>query len=219
MQLRTISAPSCGSLGPFHSLPFSLFSFGPIRFQSLLSFSKSTMKLLVIVLGFVTVQSFVPFQRKIAATQLQMGLLDKLFKPIHGHGSGEKELDEIFKGEQDLLRERKTHYKKSQLKKKYAPKKNWIEQMISEPIHGHGSGENEMDKMYKEQQKILYKRREYYGNKNMLKKKYKNTGVDHLSEIKTINANPADLNKREDDAMYVGEDTGFQFPWINKLKP
>jgi hypothetical protein len=91
--------------------------------------------------------------------------------------------------------------------------------MIAEPLHGHGSGENDKEEMYEEQQKMLYNRREYYGNKDMLKKKYKQTGVDHLKDIKAISHDPADLNTKEDDAMYVDDDAGFQFPWSNKLKP
>jgi hypothetical protein len=181
------------------------------------------MKLLLFILGFVAVGGFAPvIQRccKVDTTELRMGLFDQLFKPVHGHGSGEKNLDEIFKEEQELLKERKAHYSKTQLKNKYAPKSssNWLDQLFSQPLHGHGSGEHDMEKMYQDQQKILYERREYI-NKDALKKKYKKTGVDHLNEIKTIADDPADLNKKEDDAMYIDETGGFQFPWSKKLKP
>lgn len=152
-----------------------------------------------------------------SSTAIQMGFFDDLFRPVHGHGTGEKKLGKIFKEEKELQKERKSHFQKKQLKEKYSKKGSWVEQMIKNPLHFHGSGEDKLDDMYKEQQKVLYDRREYTGNKDMLKRKYKDTSTDHLNEIKLIDHDPADLNREEDEAMYVSE--GFKFPWNKNLKP
>ena len=98
---------------------------------------------------------------------------------------------------------------------------SWIEEMISKPVHGHGSGEGNLKDMYEAQQQILHDRRTHALTKQALKKKYQNSRKDYLSEIKTIDQDPADLNKKEDDAMWVDESSSFKFPWDskNKLKP
>jgi hypothetical protein len=150
-------------------------------------------------------------------------------QPKHGHGSGEKELGKMFKEEQDLLKDRKLHYRKDQLKKKYSAQgttsssttkqgtsPSWLETMISRPFHAHGSGETKFDDMYKAQQQVLYERREYYGNKDMLRKKYSHLDQDHLRDISSIKDDPKLKNQREDDAMYIDE-KGFEFPSLTKL--
>jgi hypothetical protein len=44
------------------------------------------------------------------------------FKPIHGGGHDEKALDEQWEAQQEMLRARRGHLDKAQLKKKYAKK-------------------------------------------------------------------------------------------------
>jgi hypothetical protein len=122
-------------------------------------------------------------------------------RPVHGFGSGRKQLDQIFDAEQNVLKDRKAHYQKMQLKDKYAPSYSWISKLLN-PFHMHGSGETKLNDMYQAQQKILYERREYYGNKKMLHDKYR-THKDHLRDIKVHPFDPAVLNKKEDDAMYT----------------
>lgn len=161
----------------------------------------------------------VPQTRK--STALRMSFLDNIFKPMHGAGTERGHEKEYWDAQQDLLHERRDHYSKKDLKKKYAPKKNWLENMLH-PYHGHGSGEDVLDEIYANQQKILYERREYYGNKDMLKKKYRNPEADHHGEIKTIAHDPKKLNEQEDAAMYVDDSASFHFPWEKpnpKLKP
>ena len=48
------------------------------------------------------------------------GLFD--FKPFHGHGSGESNLDEQWEVQQAILRARKGHVDKDHLKAKYKPR-------------------------------------------------------------------------------------------------
>jgi hypothetical protein len=151
-----------------------------------------------------------------------------LFKPIHGHGSGEKDLDALFKAEQEVLKERQEHYRKDQMKKKYAPSKNWMDQLF-QPFHAHGSamddstgGEDRFNDMMRAQQQILYERREYYGNKDQLKKKYQKN-QKHLQDIPVHKYDPKVLNQKEDDDMWIDE-KGFEFPSFfrkpdKKLKP
>jgi hypothetical protein len=105
-----------------------------------------------------------------------------------------------------------------QAKNSSRKKKNWVDNMFTEPIHGHGSDEDKIKEMYEEQQAMLHNRQSLFGSDQM-KKKYKGTKKDHLSEIETIDFDPKNLNKKEDDAMYVDENTPtFDFPW-GKLKP
>lgn len=49
------------------------------------------------------------------------GLFD--FKPFHGHGSGESNLDEQWEVQQAILRARKGHVDKDHLKAKYKPRR------------------------------------------------------------------------------------------------
>ena len=110
--------------------------------------------------------------------------------------------------------------KPSSAKKTKKKSQNWIEEMISKPVHGHGTGEDDLKEMYDAQQQVLHDRHVLYGSKKQLQNKYQNADHDYLSEIKTIDDNPADLNKKEDDAMWVDESLNFQFPWQKKnLKP
>ena len=128
-------------------------------------------------------------------------LFEQWFRPVHGFGSGRKQLDEIFVAEQKVLKDRKEHYQKAQLKDKYSPTHSWMSKLLN-PFHMHGSGESKLDDIYQAQQKVLYERREYFGNKKMLHDKYK-THKDHLRDIKVHPFDPAILNKKEDDAMYT----------------
>lgn len=179
------------------------------------------MKLLTCVLVVTSVGAFAPApSRQSTMVELNMGLFDNMFKPIHGHGSGEKQLEEAFREEQNVLKDRKAHYQKKQLKKKYKKSDNWLMNMFAEPLHGHGSGEDDLEEIFKAQQQVLYERREYFGNKDALKKKYKNFNQSHLGEIKVHEVDPAEQNKKEDKAMYIDEGYNFKFPWENKkLKP
>lgn len=166
------------------------------------------------------VAGFHPVSRPaVKKTAIQMGLLDNMFKPIHGHGTGEGHYDEMFQEEQAVLKDRKRrHLNKKDLKAKYR-KESWIETMLH-TFHGHGSAENELDEMYKTQQQVLYERREYGTNKASLRSKYKDNKKDHHDEIKTIKFDPAALNKAEDDAMYIDENAQlFRMTWDKKSKP
>lgn len=170
-----------------------------------------TMLLLVLVVAVFTlsVHGFCPAphqdssQTAIGATKMipPKNPFEDWFRPVHGFGSGRKQLDQIFDAEQNVLRDRKAHYQKTQLKDKYSPTHSWINKLLS-PFHMHGSGETKLDDMYQAQQKILYERREYYGNKKMLHDKYRDH-KDHLRDIKVHPFDPAVLNKKEDDAMYT----------------
>jgi hypothetical protein len=59
------------------------------------------------------------FQPIVKDTWIERAFND--FEPIHGHGTGEKKLDEIYEAEQDLLKERKKHFgvNNKKLKDKY----------------------------------------------------------------------------------------------------
>ena len=181
---------------------------------------KTDFILLLTVSAAISVAGFAPRNaEKRVATAIQMGLLDKMFQPIHGHGTGEGHYEEMMAEEQAVLKERKRrHLNKKDLKAKYHKNEGWIESMLH-TFHGHGSGENDLDEMYKTQQKVLYERREYEGNKKKLRNKYKDFKQDHHHEVKTVAHDPAALNKAEDDAMYVDETQTFRMPWDKKLKP
>jgi hypothetical protein len=92
-------------------------------------------------------------------------------------------------------------------KRKMLPivKDTWIERAFNdfEPVHGHGTGEKELDEIYKAEQDLLKERKKHFGvNNNKLKDKYRDFKTDHHGEIQTIAQNPADLNQKEDDAMH-----------------
>lgn len=72
-----------------------------------------------------------------------------------------------------------------------------------EPLHGHGSGEKALDEMKKTQAEILAKRKSL----DVLKKKYRDSELDHHGEIPMIAFDPKDLNQKEDDAMYLDENS------------
>lgn len=128
---------------------------------------------------------------------------DMFQRPLHGHGTGANKLGTIYKEELAVLEDRKKHYRKDQLHDKYAAKnknnqnKSWLDDILSHPFHGRGSGQDKMDKMYQAQQQVLYERREYYGNKAQLRKKY-SQHVDHLKDIPVHPDDPAMLNQKED---------------------
>ena len=162
-----------------------------------------------------------------------MGWLDDInFRPIHGHGSGEKKLGEIYRDEKELLQDRQKHYSKDSLKKKYRPppknrKRGFLEEIFSHPFHAQGSSrkESELDAMYAAQQQLLYERREYVGNKDALRKKYSHIKENHLKDIPVHKHDPKLLNQKEDDAMYIDKSYkagAFEIPFLknlNKPKP
>lgn len=187
-----------------------------------------TMKITAVVLTLVAhvvalVAGFHPVvlaKHPVTKTALQMGMLDNMFKPFHGHGTGEGHFEEMMAEERAVLKERKKrHLNKKDLKAKYHEKEGWVERLLH-TFHGHGSGENDLDDMYKAQQQVLYERREYSGNKKKLRNKYKDYNKEHHSEVTTVAFDPADLNKAEDDAMYIDDHAQpFRMPWDKKLKP
>jgi len=173
------------------------------------------------------------------STSLWMGWLDNMFKPVHGHPGQfqEQDLDEMYNDQQKVLHDRHAHHlDKPHLKKKYRKQQgSWIESMFQEPIHGAGSADDgELDDMWEAQQELLYKRREYGKNKDQLKKKYwhKKPEVQEKErhqynaawEHSHLKGDPKMLNQKEDNAMYVDEEsskspfTAFRMPWQNKAK-
>ncbi|CAB9523685.1 expressed unknown protein [Seminavis robusta] len=129
--------------------------------------------------------------RPAVTSSLQMGLFDGMFKP--------KAKKEILPSTRKVKSDR------------------WIENMFKEPLHGHGTAEKELDDMYAAQQKMLEERRKLFGSASALRAKYSNPAIDHLRDIPTHSHDPAMLNKKEDDAMYVDDDeagddsAGFNF--------
>ena len=175
------------------------------------------MKLVFLLSLGMTSLAFAPFhhetnrQTALLNTKPAMGWTDAWFRPIHGHGSGENQLGEIYEAEQEVLKERKRHFGKSILKKKYQNRattsnslQNTLEDFFSHPFHGHGSShrQSDLNAMFRAQQQVLYERREYSGNKDMLHRKYHRAGENHLKDIALHKHDPALLNKKEDDAMY-----------------
>jgi hypothetical protein len=177
--------------------------------------------------------AFVPHLRMhsaLASTRLEMGWLENInFRSIHGHGSGEKELAKIYEDEKELLKDRKKHFSKAAMKTKYnkTVQKGFLEDFFSHPFHAQGSShkESDLDAMFAAQQQVLYERREYFGNKQMLRKKYSHMKNDHLKDIPVHKHDPKLLNQKEDDAMYIDESFdrhAFKVPFLknlNKLKP
>ena len=130
------------------------------------------------------------------AIALQMGLLDDMFQSP-------------TKAEAPV----------AQKKKKSKKSDDWIYNFFKAPMHGHGSAENDLEDMYQAQQEMLEERRQLFGRDGM-RAKYKDHTVGHLDEIPLHEHDPALLNQKEDDAMYVDEnDNGFSFPWSSKFKP
>lgn len=87
------------------------------------------MKLYIIlsIALFAAASAFAPLSQttKMSSTALS-GWLENLFeKPLHGHGSGEDDLDEQWRMQQEILHDRRTHgIDKSHLKAKYADEEN-----------------------------------------------------------------------------------------------
>jgi len=191
------------------------------------------MKIVSLLSILAAAQAFVPSHENavLSKTQLQ-GWMDNFnFKPIHGHGSGENKLGQIFREEQALLKDRKEHYNKDTMRKKYKKQNTsagFLQDFFSHPFHAQGSShdESELDAMYEAQQQVLYERREYFGNKDKLRQKY-SRHVDHLKDIPLHQHDPKRLNEKEDDAMYVDENYNekqFEIPFLKnfnhgKLKP
>jgi len=132
-------------------------------------------------------------------TALSMGLFDGMFAP--------KPIQQEEEPEPPAPVATKKRRNDAKLNRK------WISSMFNNPFHGHGSAENELEDMYEAQQKMLEERQQLFGNWEANRKKYKDFTVDHLRDIRTHEHDPAQLNKKEDDAMYVDEnDPGFSFP-------
>jgi hypothetical protein len=75
----------------------------------------------------------------VSSTKLY-GLFD--FKPFHGHGSGESELDEQWEVQQAILRARKGHVDKDHLKAKYK-KKPRKQEAVETPASASAPSEKE----------------------------------------------------------------------------
>lgn len=111
------------------------------------------MKLSVLLpVALLTVASaFAPIpQQKISSTTALAGWLDKLFdKPLHGHGSGENELDEQWRVQQEILQARRSQgLDKEHLKEKYSHEENRKTFDVSGRTQDYNSGE-----MYVEESK------------------------------------------------------------------
>ena len=89
----------------------------------------------------------------------------------------------------------------------------WISDVFNnfEPIHGLGSGHAELKEIRRDNQDVLASSKSH-AKKEYLKKKYRNPQVDHHGEIPMIAFDPADLNKKEDDAMYLDENYSIEVP-------
>jgi hypothetical protein len=165
------------------------------------------------------------------------GWLDNMFKPVHGHPGRlrEDDLDELYKDQQRLLKERKDHHMdKQHLHQKYARKEGFLESLLH-PVHGGGSATpGDLDDMWRAQQELLYMRREYGTNHQKLRNKYYHKSHEQLEaqrheenvewEKGHRRGDPRLLNQKEDDAMYVDEGSSKPFlnlkmPWDKKLKP
>lgn len=187
--------------------------------------------------GFIPKPWTVPLQFRRTTTSLE-GWLDNLFKPVHGHPGRlrQEDLDKLYEDQQKLQRERKTHHlDKPHLHQKYAKKKEGLVESMLHPLHGRGTATSaELEDMWSAQQELLYMRREYGKSHDKLKKKYAHKSHDDLEaqrhkedvswEKRHHKGNPALMNQKEDDAMYIEEDKTFSFmnllkPWQGKLKP
>jgi hypothetical protein len=151
-------------------------------------------------LGLAVAFTVAPPQSR-SVTSLQMGLLDGLFpQPAKKPAAATS----------------------SSTKKKRKSSDKWIENMFKEPLHGHGSAEKDLEDMYEAQQNLLQERRQLFGKSGAMRNKYQDPNVDHLRDIQVHRHDPAMLNKKEDDAMYFGDDDvqGFSFnPFKGKFKP
>lgn len=98
---------------------------------------------------------------------------------------------------------------KESFSKKDQERDAWIGSFFNNfnPIHGHGSGESDLEEIKRTQKEILQDRKKHFGEKDALKKKYENPNLDHHDEITVHEHDPALLNQKEDDAMYFDEDS------------
>ena len=148
----------------------------------------------------------------VPVTSLHMGFLDDLLKQPQSTKKTPAATSSNTKSKDNNNNKNKT-------------KKNdsWINNMFKEPLHGHGSAEKNLDDMYDAQQKLLEARRQHYGNTGSMRTKYQDPTVSHLRDIPVHRSDPAMQNKKEDDAMYFGDDNsgpGFSFnPFKGKAKP
>jgi hypothetical protein len=115
-------------------------------------------------------------------------------------------LDRIFspnQNDQEMDISSSTKAAAPSIKKNKTKADNWIADVFNnfEPLHGHGSGETELEEIQKNQEKLLSQRKSL--NKDTLKQKYRDSALDHHGEIPMIAFDPKDLNKKEDDAMYL----------------
>ncbi|KAL3927362.1 MAG: hypothetical protein SGBAC_013115 [Bacillariaceae sp.] len=126
-------------------------------------------------------------------------------------------LDRIFQSQntEKEVNASKTSAKSEKSKKpvKKTPGDKFVSDFFNnfEPLHGLGSGHSELKEMQKNQEEVLVKRKPHV-KKDVLKKKYQNPEVDHHGEIPMIAFDPADLNKKEDDAMFVDENYAIEVP-------
>jgi hypothetical protein len=195
-----------------------------------------TMKLLFISLLFATGSGFVHHAAQSSSSTRLSGWLDNVFKPVHGHPGRlrQDQLDELYKEQQRLVKERKDrHIDKQHLHQKYARKEGFIESLLN-PFHGGGSATpGDLEEMWQAQQKLLYMRREYGKNHQKLRNKYYHKSHQQLEaqrheenvewEKRHRKGDPRLLKQKEDDAMYVDEGSSNSFlnlkmPWEKKLK-
>jgi hypothetical protein len=115
-------------------------------------------------------------------------------------------LDRIFspnQNKQEMDMSSSTKAAAASVKKSKKKADSWIADVFNnfEPLHGHGSGETELEEIQKTQEQLLSQRKSL--NKDTLKQKYRDWALDHHGEIPMIAFDPKDLNKKEDDAMYL----------------
>jgi hypothetical protein len=153
------------------------------------------MKLLLFTLVIAVATAFAPqpVGRSATATDAKVQeFLDRIFSPNQN------------KQEMDMS---STKAAAPSVKKSKKKADNWISDVFNnfEPLHGHGSGETELEEIQKTQDQLLSQRKSL--NKDTLKQKYRDWALDHHGEIPMIAFDPKDLNKKEDDAMYLDENS------------
>lgn len=135
--------------------------------------------------------------------------LDRIFQGR----SAKKEID--LPSEEEIMAssvktEKKTKQDTSKTTK-HADK--WISDFFNnfEPIHGFGSAHDDLQQIRKDQKQMLQERKSS-AEKEVLKQKYQDHEIDHHGEIPMIAFDPAELNKKEDDAMYLDEKYSIEVP-------
>lgn len=113
----------------------------------------------------------------------------------------------------------------SSVDKKKKGNASFLDDFFSHPFHAQGSSHSnsELEGMYEVQKQVLEARKKDGISRDKLKRKYSRINEDHLKDIPLHKHDPALLNQKEDDAMYVDEDgPTFEIPFLknlNKLKP